>query len=128
MVDQDMLVDGGGGLPGPDRCPGQTRGQLGTLGPEHLAVRRVAEAAPGRSTCADKVIASPSIGWRLISCCQSSVRDSLGGLGGSIAGPPVGMAPAGQTGLFGADLGQGVGDWVEDRGPVKPQPVASHRP
>jgi hypothetical protein len=37
MVDQDMLVDGGGGLPGPDRCPGQGRGQLGTLGPEHLA-------------------------------------------------------------------------------------------
>lgn len=36
MVDQDMLVDGGGGLPGPDRCPGQGRGQLGTLGPEHL--------------------------------------------------------------------------------------------
>jgi hypothetical protein len=36
MVDQDMLVDGGGGLPGPDRCPGQARGQLGTLGPEHL--------------------------------------------------------------------------------------------
>ena len=22
--------------PGPDRCPGQGRGQLGTLGPEHL--------------------------------------------------------------------------------------------
>jgi hypothetical protein len=37
VVDQDMLVDGGGGLPGPDRCPGQGRGQLGTLGPEHLA-------------------------------------------------------------------------------------------
>jgi hypothetical protein len=36
MVDQDMLVDGGGGLPGPDRCPGQARGQLGTLGSEHL--------------------------------------------------------------------------------------------
>jgi hypothetical protein len=36
VVDQDMLVDGGGGLPGPDRCPGQGRGQLGTLGPEHL--------------------------------------------------------------------------------------------
>src|SRR5215216_5647805 len=36
MVDQDMLVDGGGGLPGPDRCPGQAGGQLGTLGPEHL--------------------------------------------------------------------------------------------
>jgi hypothetical protein len=35
-VDQDMLVDGGGGLPGPDCCPGQARGQLGTLGPEHL--------------------------------------------------------------------------------------------
>jgi hypothetical protein len=32
-----MLVNGGGGLPGPDRCPGQGRGQLGTLGPEHLA-------------------------------------------------------------------------------------------
>jgi hypothetical protein len=31
-----MLVDGGGGLPGPDRCPGQARGQLGALGPEHL--------------------------------------------------------------------------------------------
>lgn len=36
VVDQDMLVDGGGGLPGPNRCPGQGRGQLGTLGPEHL--------------------------------------------------------------------------------------------
>src|SRR5215218_5623183 len=36
VVDQHMLVDGGGGLPGPDRCPGQGRGQLGTLGPEHL--------------------------------------------------------------------------------------------
>src|SRR5215213_9919176 len=36
VVDQDMLVDGGGGLPGPDRCPGQASGQLGTLGPEHL--------------------------------------------------------------------------------------------
>lgn len=36
VVDQDMLVDGGGGLPGPDRCPAQARGQLGTLGPEHL--------------------------------------------------------------------------------------------
>jgi hypothetical protein len=36
VVDQDMLVDGGGGLPGPDRRPGQARGQLGTLGPEHL--------------------------------------------------------------------------------------------
>src|SRR5918996_1286071 len=36
MVDQDVLVDGGGGLRGPDRGPGQTRGQLGTLGPEHL--------------------------------------------------------------------------------------------
>jgi hypothetical protein len=31
-----MLVDGGAGLPGPDRCPGQARGQLGTLGPEYL--------------------------------------------------------------------------------------------
>jgi hypothetical protein len=36
MVDQDMLVDGGGGLPGPDRRPSQGRGQLGTLGSEHL--------------------------------------------------------------------------------------------
>ena len=36
MVDQDMVVDGGGGLPGPDRCPGQASGQLSTLGPEHL--------------------------------------------------------------------------------------------
>src|SRR5919106_6471808 len=36
VVDQDMLVDGGGGLPGPDRCPGQARGKLGTIGPEHL--------------------------------------------------------------------------------------------
>jgi hypothetical protein len=31
-----MLVDGGGGLPGADRCPGQGRGQLGALGPKHL--------------------------------------------------------------------------------------------
>jgi hypothetical protein len=31
-----MLVDGGGGRPGPDRCPGQACGQLGALGPEHL--------------------------------------------------------------------------------------------
>jgi hypothetical protein len=36
------------------------------------------------------------------------------------------MAPAGQSGLLGVDLGQGVGDWVKDRGPVKPEPVASH--
>ena len=35
---------------------------------------------------------------------------------------------AGQSGLLGFDLRQGVGDWIEDRGPVKPQPVASHRP
>ena len=35
---------------------------------------------------------------------------------------------AGQSGLLGFDLGQGVGDWVDDRGPVKPEPVASHRP
>jgi hypothetical protein len=35
---------------------------------------------------------------------------------------------AGQRGLLGFDLRQGVGDRVEDRGPVKPQPVASHRP
>jgi hypothetical protein len=39
MVDQDMLVDGGDGLPGPDRCPAQGRGQLGTLGPEYLACK-----------------------------------------------------------------------------------------
>jgi hypothetical protein len=31
-----MLVDGGGGLLSPDRCPAQASGQLGTLGPEHL--------------------------------------------------------------------------------------------
>jgi hypothetical protein len=31
---------------------------------------------------------------------------------------------AGQTGLLG--LGQGVGDWVDHGGPVKPEPVASH--
>jgi hypothetical protein len=36
VVDQDVLVDGGGGLPGADRRPGQARGQLGALGPEHL--------------------------------------------------------------------------------------------
>jgi hypothetical protein len=36
MVDQDMLVEGGGGLPGPDRGPAQTRGQLGPVGPEDL--------------------------------------------------------------------------------------------
>jgi len=35
---------------------------------------------------------------------------------------------AGQGGLLGFDLSQGVGDWVQDRGPVKPQPAASHRP
>jgi hypothetical protein len=35
---------------------------------------------------------------------------------------------AGQGGLLGFDLRQGVGDRVEDRGPVKPQPAASHRP
>ena len=52
----------------------------------------------------------------------------MGGLGGSIAGPPASTMLAGQSGLLGFDLRQGVGDWVEDRGPVKPQPVASHRP
>jgi hypothetical protein len=36
--------------------------------------------------------------------------------------------PASQSGLLGLDLRQGVGDWVDDRGPVKPQPVAGHRP
>ena len=35
---------------------------------------------------------------------------------------------AGQSGLLGFDLRQGVGDRVQDRGPVKPQPAASHRP
>src|SRR4030095_12542570 len=29
VVDQDMVVDGGGVLPGPDRCPAQAGGQLG---------------------------------------------------------------------------------------------------
>ena len=29
VVDQDMLVDGGGGLPGPGCCPAQASGQLG---------------------------------------------------------------------------------------------------
>jgi hypothetical protein len=33
---------------------------------------------------------------------------------------------AGQSGLLGFDLGQGVGDWVEDRGPVEPEPVAGY--
>jgi hypothetical protein len=31
-----MLVHGGGGLPDADHRPGQTLGQLGALGPEHL--------------------------------------------------------------------------------------------
>src|SRR4029453_2250065 len=31
LVDQDMLVDGGGGLPGPDRCAGQARAPPGPL-------------------------------------------------------------------------------------------------
>jgi hypothetical protein len=36
------------------------------------------------------------------------------------------MASAALTGFLGP--GQGVGDWVDHGGPVKPQPVASHRP
>src|SRR4029450_1548948 len=81
------------------------------------------------STCSGKVIPSASIGRRPLSCCRSSVRDSLlGGLGGSVAGPPASSMLAGQGGLLGLDLRQGVGDWDQDGGPVKPEPVASHRP
>ena len=36
------------------------------------------------------------------------------------------MASAGQSGLLGLDIGQGVGDWVDHGGSVKPEPVASH--
>src|SRR5512133_2065947 len=35
------------------------------------------------------------------------------------------MASAAQTGFLGP--GQGVDDWVDHGGPVKPEPVASHR-
>jgi hypothetical protein len=36
---------------------------------------------------------------------------------------------AGQTVLLGLglDLGQGIGDWVDDGGVVKPEPVVGHR-
>jgi hypothetical protein len=64
----------------------------------------------------------------LVHDAGSLVRDSLGGLGGSAAGPPASTMLASQTGFLGLDLGQGVGDWVHDRGPVKLEPVASHRP
>jgi hypothetical protein len=65
---------------------------------------------------------------RFVHDAGSLVRDGFGGLWGSAAGPPVGTAPAGQTGFVGLGLGQGVGDWVDHRGPVKPEPVAGHRP
>ena len=54
----------------------------------------------------------------------SLVGDGLGGLGGSAAGPPVVTMPAAQTGFLGP--GEGVGDWVDHGGPVKPEPVAGH--
>ena len=45
---------------------------------------------------------------------------------GQCRGPSSGLASAGQSGLLGLDLGQGVGDWVDHGGAVKPEPVASH--
>src|SRR5215218_8654062 len=65
-------------------------------------------------------------GRALGSRCRFSRAGWWGGPGGSVAGPPVDTTPAGQSGLLGLGLGQGVGDWVEDGGPVKPQPVAGH--
>jgi hypothetical protein len=51
----------------------------------------------------------------------SLVGDGSGGLWGSVAGPPASTMLAGQTGFLGLGLGQGVGDWVDHRGPVKPE-------
>jgi hypothetical protein len=40
----------------------------------------------------------------------------------------VGTVSAGRSGLLCLDLGQGAGDWLEDRGLVELEPVAGHRP
>src|SRR4029450_1236444 len=81
--------------------------------------RPAGRSAPNKSA-PNKMIPSASIGRGRISCCRVSVRDGLGGLGGSVAGPPASSMLAGQGGLAGFELRQGVGDWVEDRGAVKP--------
>ena len=82
-----------------------------------------AERAYGVATDAEDPQAGP-LAACLVHDAGSLVGDGLGGLGGSAAGPPVGTMPAGQTGFLGP--GEGVGDWVDHGGPVKPEPVAGH--
>ena len=87
VVDQDMLVDGGGGLPGPDRCPAQAAASSalgwGSSGANRTRVNRlepgcgaeqirpgyggIAERRPAGRPAPNKMIPSASIGRRLIS-------------------------------------------------------------